>query len=247
MSDPISEQEVHAYIDGELPPERAAAVEAAMDADPALAARIRDFRADKQALFTAYASLTLAPIPPSLQRAARNGPARRLPRRPVRYLVFAAAVALAACLVLIVLPRTPGGTPVDQAMAARDNGRAPSRELIGNDGATVAAANQAMSDMLGNAMRVPDLTRAGFALVSTEIYGTSQSDAVQLRYQDADRRLFTVYLRPSAGPDAFEVTQRGPVRICVWQNADLTAVMTGAMPTPELFRLASMTYASLGL
>jgi anti-sigma factor RsiW len=70
---------------------------------------------------------------------------------------------------------------------------------------------------------------------------------VQLRYEDARQRLFTVFLRPSAGPDAFEVTERGPVRICVWQNADLTAVMTGAMSTPELFRLASLTYSSLGL
>ena len=73
------------------------------------------------------------------------------------------------------------------------------------------------------------------------------SEAVQLRYEDARQRLFTVFLRPSAGPDAFEVTERGPVRICVWQNADLTAVMTGEMSTPELFRLASLTYSSLGL
>ena len=56
-----------------------------------------------------------------------------------------------------------------------------------------------------------------------------------------------MFLRPPAGPDAFEVTQRGPVRICVWQNADLTAVMTGEMSTPELFRLASLAYSSLGL
>jgi hypothetical protein len=37
------------------------------------------------------------------------------------------------------------------------------------------------------------------------------------------------------------------VRICIWQNADLTAVMTGEMTTPELFRLASLTYSSLNL
>jgi anti-sigma factor RsiW len=94
---------------------------------------------------------------------------------------------------------------------------------------------------------VPDLRRAGFKLVSAEFYGRTRSDAVQLRYEDAEQRLFTVFLRPSAGPDAFEVTERGPVRICVWQNADLTAVMTGEMSTPELFRLASLAYSSLGL
>ena len=74
-----------------------------------------------------------------------------------------------------------------------------------------------------------------------------RSDAVQLRYEDSAQRLLTVFLRPPAGPDAFEVTQRGSVRICVWQNADVTAVMTGEMSTPELLRLASLTYSSLGL
>ena len=142
------------------------------------------------------------------------------------------------------MPRAPRDPAIEQAMTARDNARIPSQELKGHDLASVDAAAKAMSDMLGNSMRVPDLSRAGFALVSTDIYG---SEAVQLRYEDARQRLFTVFLRPSAGPDAFEVTERGPVRICVWQNADLTAVMTGEMSTPELFRLASLTYSSLGL
>ena len=154
------------------------------------------------------------------------------------------AATLAACLVLVLMPRAPRDPAIEQAMTARDNARIPSHELKGHDLASVDAAAKAMSDMLGNPMRVPDLSRAGFALVSTDLYG---SEAVQLRYEDARQRLFTVFLRPSAGPDAFEVTERGPVRICVWQNADLTAVMTGEMSTPELFRLASLTYSSLGL
>ena len=83
--------------------------------------------------------------------------------------------------------------------------------------------------------------------MSADLYGGTRSDAVQLRYEDDAKRLFTVYLRPSDGPDAFEVTERGPVRICVWRNADVTAVMTGEMSTPELFRLASLAYSSLGL
>jgi hypothetical protein len=37
------------------------------------------------------------------------------------------------------------------------------------------------------------------------------------------------------------------VRICVWQNADVTAVMIGEMSMPELFRLASLAYSSLSL
>jgi anti-sigma factor RsiW len=247
MAGAISELDLHAYIDGELPPDRMEEFEAAMASDPVLAARVNGFRADKQALIAAYRGLADAAVPAALLKAAWAGaPQPRAAIRP-RYIALAAMAALAACLALVMVPRTPRDTAVEQAMAARDNARTPSRQLDGASQASLDTASQAMSGMLGNPVRVPDLTRAGFTLVAADLYGQPRSDAVQLRYQDADRRLFTVYLRPSAGPDAFQVTARGPVRICVWQNADLTAVMTGAMPTPELFRLASMTYSSLGL
>jgi anti-sigma factor RsiW len=242
MPQDVTELDLHAYIDGELSAERASAVEAAIADDPVLAERVRAFQADRQALVDTYRRLADAPVPAALLKAASTPPPRR--RARIIGFAFAGAAALAACLALVLLPRAPRDPAVEQAIAARDNDRVPSHELEGHELASLDAAAKAMSDMLGNPMRVPDLSRAGFALVSTDIYG---STAVQLRYEDASQRLFTVFLRPSAGPDAFEVTERGPVRICVWQNADLTAVMTGAMSTPELFRLASMTYSSLGL
>jgi anti-sigma factor RsiW len=249
MSDAVSDTDLHALIDGELPPERAAAVEAAMARDPALAARVRDFRADKLALAAAYGRLVDVPVPAALLTAALTGsqrPATRLRARHVA-LAGAAVAALAACILLTLTSRVPRDPAIEQALTARENARTPSRELDARDPTSVALADQAMSDMLGNATRVPNLQRAGFKLVSAEIYGRTRSEAVQLRYEDAERRLFTVFLRPSAGPDAFEVTERGPVRICLWQNADITAVMTGAMSTPELFRLSSLAYSSLGL
>ena len=50
MPQAVTELDLHAYIDGELSPERAAAVEAAVASDPVLARRVRDFQADRQAL-----------------------------------------------------------------------------------------------------------------------------------------------------------------------------------------------------
>jgi anti-sigma factor RsiW len=249
MIDAVSETDLHAFIDGELSPKRAAAIEAALASDPLLAARVRDFRADKLALIAAYGPLADAPIPAGLLAAARNAPSNLGTRPRWRYLALtvAGAAALAASLVLTLTPGTTRDPVVEQALAARENMPVPSQKLDGDDKASIEAVDQAMSAMLGNPVRAPDLARAGFKLVSAEIYGRTRSDAVQLRYEDGTRRLFTVFLRPPAGPDLFEVTQRGPVRICVWQNADLTAVMTGEMSTPELFRLASLTYSSLGL
>jgi anti-sigma factor RsiW len=247
MSNPVSEMDLHAFIDGELSPERAAAVEAAMARDPLLAARVRDFRADKLTLIAAYGPLINVPVPAALLKMARTKPPRLTAKRRRQNLMLMGAAALAASLLLTLMPRVPRDPVIEQALAARQNIHVPSRELNERDLVNAEAADQAMSDMLGNSTHVPDLRRAGFKLISAQIYGQPRSEAVQLRYEDAERRLFTVFLRPSAGPDAFEVTDRGPVRICVWQNADVTAVMTGEMSTPELFRLASLAYSSLGL
>jgi anti-sigma factor RsiW len=249
MSDPVSDADLHAYVDSELSPQRAAAIEAAMERDPLLAARIRNFKADKRALAAAYGPLAHAPVPASLLAAAltgASGPARRSRFRRVT-LALATAAALAAGIVLTLTWRAPHDPAVEQALAARHMAITPARELEGHEPASIQVVDQAMSLMLGIPTRVPDLQRAGFKLVSAEIYGQTRVDAVQLRFEDDARRLFTVFLRPSAGPDAFKVTERGPVRLCIWQNADLTAVMTGEMTTPELFRLASLTYSSLNL
>jgi anti-sigma factor RsiW len=249
MNDPVNDTDLHAYIDGELSPQQAAVVEAAMARDPMLAARIRNFKADKRAMAAAYGPLANAPVPSGLLAAALTGSSRPAPRPRSRRvtLALATAAALAAGIVLALTWRAPHDPTVEQALAARHMATTPARELAGQEPASIPVVDQAMSRMLGIPTRVPDLQSAGFTLVSAEIYGQTRVDAVQLRYEDGARRLFTVFLRPSAGPDAFKVTERGPVRICIWQNADLTAVMTGEMTTPELFRLASLTYSSLNL
>jgi anti-sigma factor RsiW len=242
----MDDLDLHAFIDGELSPERAAEVEAAIAGNPVLAARVRDFRADKHAVAAAYRPLIDAPVPIALLADAQARSSRSATSWRRNYLAIAGA-ALAASFVLALALHAPRDHSIEQALAARERSSTPSRELSEHDQTIVQATNQAMSEMLGNRVRVPDLQSAGFKFISAQIYGRARYEAVQLRYEDATRRLFTVFLRPPAGPDAFEVTQRGTVRICVWQNADETAVMAGEMSTPELFRLASLTYSSLGL
>src|SRR3974390_2222378 len=97
---PIREEELHAYIDGELPADRAGMVAAALAADPILAARVAAFAADKAALAAAFRPIGQQPVPASwialIERAAAAAPTprRRVPPQ-ARW-----AVALAACLVL---------------------------------------------------------------------------------------------------------------------------------------------------
>ncbi|MBI1682586.1 anti-sigma factor family protein [Caulobacter hibisci] len=69
----VSDEEVFAYVDGELPPETMARITAAMTKDPALAARIQAQKDLRRLLSGAHAGVLREAIPPKLKAAATNG------------------------------------------------------------------------------------------------------------------------------------------------------------------------------
>jgi anti-sigma factor RsiW len=71
----LSDELIIAYVDGELPADQRAAVEAAAAADPQAAARLAAHRALADHVRDAYAGIALEPAPPRLVLAASSAPA----------------------------------------------------------------------------------------------------------------------------------------------------------------------------
>jgi anti-sigma factor RsiW len=72
----ISDDDLHAFVDGALDPERRRSVKAALSQDPDAAARVAAYRSQAEALHTAYDPVRDAPLPEGLRRAApRPAPA----------------------------------------------------------------------------------------------------------------------------------------------------------------------------
>lgn len=69
----VSDEEVFAYVDGELPPETMARITAAMTKDPALAARIQAQKDLRRLLSGAHAGVLREPVPQNLKSAAASG------------------------------------------------------------------------------------------------------------------------------------------------------------------------------
>ncbi|PVM93427.1 anti-sigma factor [Caulobacter radicis] len=69
----VSDEEVFAYVDGELPPEAMAKITAAMTKDPALAARIQAQRDLRRLLSGAHAGVLREPVPPDLKATVTAG------------------------------------------------------------------------------------------------------------------------------------------------------------------------------
>ena len=86
---PITEDELHAYVDDELPAERRADVEAWLAAHPDDAERVQSWRTMAEMLHARYDTVAQEPVPARLEL-------ERLERRPRQWLYGAAAAVLVA-------------------------------------------------------------------------------------------------------------------------------------------------------
>jgi anti-sigma factor RsiW len=89
---PVTEDELHAYVDNELPAERRGDVEAWLAARPEDAARVQSWRAMAEMLHARYDSVLDEPVPKRLELERLSDP----PRRWVFGAVAAALVAFIA-------------------------------------------------------------------------------------------------------------------------------------------------------
>jgi anti-sigma factor RsiW len=97
-------------------------------------------------------------------------------------------------------------------------------------------------------IKAPDLARLGYRLDSMRTFsGVPGGTAVELDYRNAQNTLFTLFLRRPTTPPQVDIVERDGVRICIWQDDIVSAVMTGKMTAGEMARLASLTYSGLFL
>ena len=86
---PVTEDELHAYVDNELPAERRGDVEAWLATHPEDAERVQSWRAMAEALHARYDSVANEPVPKRLEL-------ERLVQQPRRWLYGAVAASLLA-------------------------------------------------------------------------------------------------------------------------------------------------------
>ncbi|MDZ5650098.1 hypothetical protein [Nitrospirillum sp. BR 11828] len=232
---PIAEVDLHAFLDGELPEDRARVVEAAILADPALADRLAAYEADKAMMKRLYSPLIERPVPQhliDLAQSAAQAPVYR-PWADWRRLGAVAAVVLLLVGGGAYLAGRPAGDVVQMALAARDVPASVPSDL--------SPYNAALSRIVDLNIKVPDLSRAGYRLSGVKV----ADGAATVAYRDTADRLFTIYLRHSDGTVRFDQFKRDNLRVCVWQDDQLSMVMAGEMSAAVMQKLASMAYVGL--
>lgn len=252
---PVEEQDLHAYADAKLAPDRVSLVEAAIAKDPELAACVASIRAQSRALRDALDPVLAEPIPERLLDAAR-APVMRGRRMPAW---LRPALAAAALLVLGLgvgwLARgaliESQGTPITFARQA-----AFAHALYAADAnrpVEVWAAEEKrlatwLTKRLGFTVRAPDLNSLGYSLVGGRLVAGNEKPTALFMYENADKQRLSLQVRkqpPGTRETAFRYAVENGVGVFYWIDDDCGYAISGALDRTQLLAISRVVYGQL--
>ena len=254
----LSDSDLSAFADRQLPPERAAEVAAVLGADAALAARVAGIREQNAALRDALDPVLAEPIPDRLLDAARP-PDVRAGRRPTAARRLAPVFAAAATLVLglavgwyardAAIERS--GTPTTFARQAAfthvlyvPDVRRPVEVWAAEEKSLVTW----LTKRLGFQVMAPDLNTVGYALVGGRLVAGNESPTAMFMYENADKQRLTLQVRKQpadGGETAFRYALENGVGVFYWIDAGSGYALTGTIDRGQLLAIARVVYGQL--
>jgi anti-sigma factor RsiW len=257
MSDPtrpIAEEELHAWIDGQLGPERQPAVLRYLQDQPEVGHRVDAWRAQRDGLRAAFAPAAAEPIPPRLglerliqERLQR----RRLPWRAAASVVLAFGLGGIGGWVLHAGRQPPVSAITllaEQAVAnhvvyAADRRRP--TELGAQQRDDLA---RWVSNRLNRQVAPPDLSADGYNYMGGRLAATPDGPAGLFMYDDPHGVRITVFVLPldAAPTTPIQHVDFAHVDGCAWIDKSVGYTVVGGLPPSELRRIAELVKRQLG-
>mgnify|MGYP007017177297 CR=1 FL=1 len=246
MTIEIDENDLHAFLDGQLTAEQEAVVLAWLESDPDARKRLHDYA--EQKLLTAIGAAEAAhDSDPEHTRELADELGTRLQRslgrrRPLVWLRQAAAiVALVAAgwttnelYHHVIADRLP--TYVVEATGAHlvfAEGPVPQ---VGASSPTGAELARLLSARLGEQVDIPELSPIGLKLVGGKVMGGMDHLLAGLVYEDREGHRLTICLSPrDDGPaDGLHMAEVGGVRVGYWSNGEQSYVIVADTSETQL-------------
>ncbi len=245
----VTTEELHAYADGRLPPERAELVEAYLLDHPARAAEVEDYRRINRALGEAFDSVLDEPLPAAQVALVQNRP-RRL---AAPFMAAAAGLLLGIGLTWSV--QTLGSGPptalgqLSETSAAAYTVFAPEvRHPVEVRAAEAGHLSAWLSNRMGMSFRIPRLGDLGFELVGGRLMIGDHSPAALLMYENADGRRLVLYVRndlTQRGDSAPVYTRARDTGVVSWISGETGYGLAGGFSEGELLPAARLVQAQL--
>ncbi|MCD7058374.1 anti-sigma factor family protein [Pelagibacterium xiamenense] len=249
----ITEDDLHAYLDGQLDPARRLAVAKHLESHPALMAEVEDWRANDDALRGAFAPYATGdgvdlPEPGPVQRRVPAG------------VLMAAGLAFAFLLGggagyllndAVVTETTPSGFSLADgewlAREASDVYLTYVREV--RHPVEVGAEEQDhLVSWLGNRIdkpfTAPELEALGFALVGGRLLPIGGVPGAMLMYENAQGDRATILLARNIGArdTAFQFSHGDGVNTFRWVDGPVAYAISGFLDRPQLEALSRAVY-----
>jgi anti-sigma factor RsiW len=259
MSDaaqPIDENDLHAYVDGQIPLDRVRAVERYLEENPEAARRVHDYQAQREAIRAAFAAHAAEPLPPELSLVRIIAERDRHPRASWR---------IAASIVLALGVGTAGGwflrgVPMlgqaqratallrQEALMSHFVYAADLRHPIEVPGTETPHLQQWLSNRLSRTVVAPDLSALGYHLMGGRLLATERGGtAALLMYDDDSHQRISVLLRPmSHTQDApKDVFAKDGVNGCAWVVNGLGVAVVATLPKSGISQLVKQIGSDL--
>jgi anti-sigma factor RsiW len=245
---PVSEDELHAYVDGALPADRIAAVEAMLAADPEAAARVAAWRAQTSLIRERWGAVAEEPIPERLQLqhiALRVGGSKRK-------LAIAATIAfiIGAAAGWFAHEYSGIGGQAQIARALADAAIEAHRLYIGEVRHPIEVRADEehllrwLSRKVGSPVRAPDLVSEGLKLLGGRLLPSPRGPTALIMYEGAggERVTLTVQRAGREGSTAFNWRAAGEIGALAWVEGGMAFVVAGPAERERLDRVARRVY-----
>jgi anti-sigma factor RsiW len=246
---PVTDDELHAYVDGELPADRLPAVERWLATHPEDAARVAAWRAQAELIRVRYGGTARNPVPVRLDLD-------RLARAERKWTWLAAASVVLAFLIggaigwfgrgVLEQPAGPAQTVTAEALEAHRLYIAEVRHPI----EVPAEANHLvpwLSRRVGSTLRAPDLGAFGLRLMGGRLLPWQPGKPAALfMYESASGERYTLYCARTAGPEtSLHYNVAGQVAAVYWGDGDVGFVVSGPADREKLLKIAQAAYEQL--
>lgn len=256
---PITEADLHAYIDGLLPAARHAEIEDYLSARPEETARMEAYRAQNAALHALYDPILAEPIPGRL--TASQSVHGNLMQR------IAAGVAIAFFSGSVGwFLHGAKGNDVSVAQNTSANATAQDSQLARR--AAIAhvvyspdvrhpveiGADQEdqlvtwLSKRLGTPIHPPRLGKLGYELIGGRLLPGDTGPVAQFMYHDVTGQRLTLYVsNEQAGnkDTGFRFTEQGPVNVFYWIDGKFGYALSGSINKNALAKIATAVFDQL--
>ncbi|MDP1983513.1 MAG: anti-sigma factor [Sulfuritalea sp.] len=248
MNAPISEDDLHAWADGQLDPARLMQVETWLAAHPERRAQAEEWRAQSARLHRTYDQVLDEPVPARLIPAANS--ANWLDARKLAAVAWLGLGVITGFFLRGETARDPGAV---MAVASLPRQAAIAHAVFVPEvrhPVEVGAEQEAhlvawLSKRLGAPLQPPHLDAVGYRLVGGRLLPGDSGEVAQFMYEDAEHKRLTLYVRPAApkGADTgFRYARENAIDVFYWTDSRFGYALSGNTGREDMLRLATLVF-----